>query len=411
MNPFGKNDFARGAGMGAALACLLFACGAQGATNLLTVGFAEYSIDGKRLSVADVSNPKQPLAVCHYDFGEFLPTGLAVTNGVLEVSGDVGAVLFDVSDIFAPVISSVCSTNGNLLAARPNVVVAGGFAVFSRPCGDGTNGWEIVTAALPEGTGVPSDGELAGTAGISRLGVGRPCRLACGPSADSLIGCDGSEAFTLRISAGGGIFAEAPFFVSTNEAAGPVSAVYDPRGLILLACRTDGVRIFAFDGDSPPVQVTRCVTAGEARDVALLPGGFAVALGVSGVALYDLNPAGLVSKRGQWPLPAGSASAVFASDGMILAACEEVPVAYVATNGVALHTAPRTEHPAISRMRLRLGAAPTAPEVPRPVADLLKMRGRISASGDLASCGILPNGGIIALDEKFHPVFVGRAGE
>lgn len=411
MNPLGKHDFARGAGMGAALACLLFACGALGATNLLTVGFAEYSLDGKRMSVADVSNPKQPLAVCHYDFGEFLPTGLEVTNGVLEVSGDAGAVRFDVSDIFAPVVSSVCSTNGNLLAARPNIVAAGGFAVFSRPCDGGTNGWEIVTAALPEGIGATSAGESDGTAEISRLGVGRPCRLAGGPSADSLICCDGNEAFTLRISAGGGIFAEAPFFVSTNEAAGPVSAVYDPRGLILLACRTDGVRIFAFDGDSPPVQVTRCVTSGEARDVALLPGGFAAALGVSGVALYDLNPAGLVNKRRQWPLPAGSATAVFASDGMILAACEEVPVAYVATNGVALHTAPRTEHPAISRMRLRLGAAPTAPDVPRPVADLLKMRGRISASGDLASCGILPNGGIIALDGKFHPVFVGRAGE
>ena len=375
MNPFRKTDFACGAGMGAVVACFLFALCAQGATNTIAIGFAEYSIGGRRMSVADVSNPKQPLAVCHYDFGDFLPTGLALKNGTLEVSGEGGSVLFDCSDIFAPVLSAVCSTNGNLLAARPNVAVVGGYAVFSRPCADGTNGWEIATAAFPADADEPAAAKTPASAGVSQLKVGRPCRLAKGPSADSLICCDGSEAFMLRVSANGGIFAEAPFFVSTNEAAGPVSAVCDPRGLLLLACRTDGVRIFACDGESPPVRATRCVTGGEARDVALLPGAFAVALGVSGVALYDLDPSGLVEKRRQWPLPAGSASEIFASDGMIFAACEEVPVAYVATNGAALRLAPHVEHPAVTRMRLRRGVEPADPAVPRPVAELLSRIG------------------------------------
>lgn len=388
----------------AGAAALLAACCARGATNRLSLGFAEYRLDERRMSVADVSNPARPLDVCHFDFGDFTPEGLAVTNGALVASGEGGSVIFNISDIFAPTLSAVCATNGNLLAARPNIVVAGDFAVFCRPRADGSNGWELVSAAISW----PPDGQGAiwATSEVARLEVKRPCRLANGADEDSLICCDGAEAFSLRISPAGGIFAEAPFFVSTNEAAGPVAAAFDPRGLVLLACRTDGIRIFSSNGDAPPRQVTRCLTAGEARDVASLPGAFAAALGTSGVALCGLGDAGLIGKRTLWPLPAGSASAVFASDGVIFAACEEAPIAFVATNGVSLRIAPQTEHPAVARLRQRRGAPEASPAIPRPVAALLKGAQDIVSAGGLVSCHILPSGDICALDAEFRPVFV-----
>jgi DNA-binding transcriptional LysR family regulator len=95
--------------------------------------------------------------------------------------------------------------------------------------------------------------------------------------------------------------------------------------LLLSPFGWDGVRIFREGPDGAPEQVTRCVTDGPALAVAAVPGGFAVALGTRGYAIYDLDEAGLVTLRRQWPLETGRAvSATYDADtGAVAFDCQE----------------------------------------------------------------------------------------
>lgn len=103
------------------------------------------------------------------------------------------------------------------------------------------------------------------------------------------------------------IFAPEPAENTATNGA-PAEADY---GLLLAACGWDGVKIFRPGADGePPVEVTHCLTEGPALGVAAIPGGFAVALGTRGYALYDLDDAGLVTLRRQWPLDTGRAVSV-----------------------------------------------------------------------------------------------------
>lgn len=95
--------------------------------------------------------------------------------------------------------------------------------------------------------------------------------------------------------------------------------------LLLSPCGWDGVRIFRTGPDGAPVQITRCLTDGPALAVAAMSGGFAVALGTRGYAIYDLDEAGLVTLRRQWPLETGRAvSATYDADtGAVAFDCQE----------------------------------------------------------------------------------------
>lgn len=194
------------------LALALACATAQGATNRLAVGFAEYSLSSNRLEVADIADPAAPLPVCHFDLAAIEPTSLSATNGVLRVEGESGSSEFDISDIFAPVLDAIA----------------------------------------------------------------------------------------------------------------PVASA-EADGLLLVACQTDGVRLYRSVEMGPPAPATHCLTDGPALAVAPFPGGFAVALGTRGYATYDLDEFGLVSLRRQWPLEAGAASAVTYDEtaGQLLFDCEE----------------------------------------------------------------------------------------
>lgn len=117
--------------------------------------------------------------------------------------------------------------------------------------------------------------------------------------------------------------------------------------LLLSACGWDGVRIFqAGPGGVAGEQVTRCLTDGPALAVAAFPGGFAVALGTRGYALYDLDDVGLVTLRRQWPLETGRAvSAAFGPEaGEVSFDCQEGGTRHVATSPDS-RTQPRASEP------------------------------------------------------------------
>ena len=213
---------------------------AAAGTNRLAIGFAEYSLAGNRLELADIADPAAPLPVCHFDIEAFAPETLSATNGIMRVEGADGFAEFDISDIFAP-----------------------------EP--------------------IPSSALLP--ASESR-------KSECAPSSPLV-----------------------PAILPSSEFGKSESAP-----LLLSACGWDGVRIFqAGPGGVAGEQVTRCLTDGPALAVAAIPGGFAVALGTRGYALYDLDDAGLVTLRRQWPLETGRAvSAAFDPEtGEVSFDCQE----------------------------------------------------------------------------------------
>lgn len=119
------------------------------------------------------------------------------------------------------------------------------------------------------------------------------------------------------------IFAPEPVLIPGPPLSIPLVAA--DNGLLLAASGWDGVRVFREGPDGAPEQVTRCVTEGPALAVAAIPGGFAVALGTRGYALFDLDEAGLVTLRRQWPLETGRAvSAAYDATGKTIAFdCQE----------------------------------------------------------------------------------------
>ncbi|MBR3087038.1 MAG: hypothetical protein IKH04_11630 [Kiritimatiellae bacterium] len=251
---------------------LLSSAAAAAGTNVLELGFARYSLasalEGVMLRVDDVADRARPLAVCHFDFGEFVPETMEVRGSGLALGGDGGEVVMDISDIFAPEIAEIAVTNGASLA---------------------------------------------------------PFRTSPGPEIEVELCCDGISACLRRQAGGNGHFYDFPFFsvAPTNSIRGPVAARVAEGGFVLLACQADGVRIFRCDGDDPPIAVTHCVTDGPALGVAPYPGGFGVALGTKGYALYALDDSGLVTLLRQWPLETGRAvSAAFDGERVVFD-CQE----------------------------------------------------------------------------------------
>lgn len=251
---------------------LLCAAASAAGTNVLELGFARYSLEGApegvMLKVDDIADRARPLAVCHFDFGEFVPETMEVRGSGLALGGDGGEVVLDISDIFAPEIAEIAVTNGASLA---------------------------------------------------------PFRTSPGPEIEVELCCDGISACLRRQAGGNGHFYDFPFFSvdPTNSIRGPVAARVTEGSFVLLACQADGVRIFRCDGDDPPIAVTHCVTDGPALGVAPYPGGFGVALGTRGYALYALDDSGLVTLLRQWPLETGRAvSAAFDGERVVFD-CQE----------------------------------------------------------------------------------------
>lgn len=256
--------------------CVVNAMRADGDNpSTLDIGFARYSLEDGYLRLFDIANPSNPLSVCHCDLRWMQPKAMKKDDGILRVEGQGGLAEFDILDIFAPL---------------PKSLVASGDAQIPLPAN------RLPIAGLEAGTYIVCDGE---SAWVERQQIGK--RREAKP------------------------FRDAPFFTATNAACGPVSAAVDPRGLILLACRRGGVQIFRHNANSSPQSATHCLTGGDALDIAILPGGFAVALGTSGYAIYDLDESGIVTLKRHYPLETGTAVSIAYQPAARLVAvdCEE----------------------------------------------------------------------------------------
>ncbi len=116
------------------------------------------------------------------------------------------------------------------------------------------------------------------------------------------------------------------FFSTNSFESTPSGFTLTDTGFVVVACKSDGIRIFKFDESytNKLIQVTTRKTLGDARDVAYLNGRIYVADGVNGIGFYDIDSYGLITYKGHHTLISGSATSIKTNGSKIYATCEEI---------------------------------------------------------------------------------------
>ena len=274
------------------------------------------------IEVFDVSNPELPEFLCRLDG---FPCGgvesvSAISNGVLSVRGPKGALEYSVSDPFSPVLTAA-PDGAAPSPASSKIAAVGNFVIFPRPAADPSNGCELVSARIDGGTNLVEVFSMSLAA--------RPTSFSHGEAPNLLFYATGLSAGLLEVALDGKLVDRGVFFQADDVSRGPLSVACNGQGLVALACRNDGVRIFsakAFAAASV-APATVVATRGDARSVALEGNRLYVADGAKGAAVYDVDEDGLVSFRADYILPTGSAAAIAVDGANAFLACEETLLA------------------------------------------------------------------------------------
>lgn len=115
------------------------------------------------------------------------------------------------------------------------------------------------------------------------------------------------------------------FYTNHNPISSPVECVYDTNGFLVVACRTDGLKIFSANPQDPNFgkEITCYKTKGDARAIAIKNGIIWLAEGSNGIGAYKLDEVGLISHLRQYTLLRGSANDIVCHGNSLYAACEE----------------------------------------------------------------------------------------
>ena len=313
----------------AEIPCGAASCGDPAVSgDVLFVPFAD------RVELYDVCNPEAPSHICHLDASPIVPLrSIAEEGAELVLDGAGGRLVFDVEDPFSPVPRAA---QGLLApaAAPMRPAASGNLVVYARPCATNPAAGEFVSARIC------ADGEAET---LATLPSPRPCvRLSPGPATNVFLFADGVRAGLLGIDADGRLSDLGAFFETNAFASAPLSVAFDPRGLAVVACRSDGIRVFSLGTNAPSttLEVTCRQTQGDARDVRVSGDLVGVADGTRGIGLYRIDDVGLISPVGDYALAEGSAAAVFLVSNAVYCAGEETLLCGFATD-VPRRSAPR----------------------------------------------------------------------
>lgn len=265
----------------------------------------------------DVSNPERPAFLCRLD-GALCGgvESVAATGDRLSVKGPTGVLTYSIQDPFSPTL--VAASKGTAPSAEAaKTTSVGDFVIFPRPAAAPGNGHQLVSAQIDDGTNLVALSSLA----VAAL----PTGFAHGEAPNLFFYANGLSAGLLEIAPDGALADRGVFFTAEDASRGPLSVACDGRGLVALACRNDGVRIFsakAFAADAI-TPATVIATHGDARAVAFANGKLYVADGTHGAMVYAVDDDGLVTLAADYILPDGAATAVAADGATAFLAGEE----------------------------------------------------------------------------------------
>ncbi len=274
------------------------------------------------VEVFDVSNPELPEFLCRLDGS---PCGgvesvSAVSNGVLSIRGPKGTLEYSVSDPFSPAL--IAAPHGAAPSpASSKITAVGNFVIFPRPAAGPGNGCELVSARIDGGTNLVEVFSMSLAAS--------PTSFSHGEAPNLLFYATGLSAGLLEVALDGRLVDRGVFYRAEDVSRGPLAVACNGRGLVALACRSDGVRVFsarAFAAASV-TPATVVATRGDAQSVALEGDLLYVADGTKGAAVYAVDDDGLVSFRADYILPTGSATAIAVDGANAFLACEETLLA------------------------------------------------------------------------------------